>query len=241
MSKKKEKIFLNELKRRSLKVGIFFLVVLICASIFVENIFSLIIKGLNPPKGVSLIISSPSNSALILLSIIFFTALAISLPFFIYQLIMYVKPALTKREKSLFLLFLGVFAFLFALGIIFGFFITKSVLMPFLAKLVVNTSVLNMWDISEFINFFLIICFGMGLTFQMPLIISFLVKMQIIEISTLSKFRKHIFVLILIAVAFLTPNGDPFSLIIVSLPLFLLFEVSILIAKLIKKKYSLHE
>jgi hypothetical protein len=71
MTKKKEKIFLNELKKRSLNVGIFFILSLIIASIFVNQIFSFVINTLNPPKNVSLIISSPNNSALILLSIIF--------------------------------------------------------------------------------------------------------------------------------------------------------------------------
>jgi Sec-independent protein secretion pathway component TatC len=58
-----------------------------------------------------------------------------------------------------------------------------------------------MWDITEFVRFFLIICFGMGLAFQMPLIVSFLTKMDIIKTSELKKFRKHVLIGILILVA----------------------------------------
>lgn len=236
MNNKKESVFVIELKKRLIKILIVLIFAFIASSVLAEKIFSFVVNNLTPPTGVSLIISSPSSSAFILVSIILFTTLIFLLPFFIYQLIMFVKPALTQKEKHLLFNFLVIFSILFIIGITFGFIITKNVLIPFLAQLTMGTSISNLWDITEFIKFFLMICFGMGLTFQMPLIISFLVKMHLVETSTLSKFKKHIFIGILLILAFITPNGDTFSLSIVSLPLFLLFEFSLVIGRLVERR-----
>ena len=102
-----------------------------------------------------------------------------------------------------------------------------------MSNLIIDAGVSNSWSVIQFVKFFVTICFGMGLAFQMPLVIFFLVKTNILQVETISKMRKYVFISLIIFAALITPP-DVFSLIIVTVPLFLLFEISLLVSRLVK-------
>jgi sec-independent protein translocase protein TatC len=150
-----------------------------------------------------------------------------------YQSLMFIKSALTKKERTTLLLISIGFLPLFILGVAFGLFLTKIIILPFLSNLVIDAGISNSWSVTQFVKFFVTICLGMGLAFQMPLVIFFLVKTRILQVTTIKKMRKYVFISLAVFAALITPP-DIFSLTIVLIPLFLLFELSLLISKLIK-------
>ena len=89
---------------------------------------------------------------------------------------------------------------------------------------------------SDYVENLVYTTVGIGILFQMPLLVMVLAKIGIITAKFLKKYRRHAFVLILIAAAIITPSTDPFSLTIVTIPLYLLFEASIIIASRINKQ-----
>jgi sec-independent protein translocase protein TatC len=95
---------------------------------------------------------------------------------------------------------------------------------------------MNLPNFSDYIENLIYTTVGVGVLFQMPLLVSVLARIGILTARFLKKYRRHAFVLIIIAAAIITPSTDPFSLVIVTIPLYLLFEASILIAGRINRR-----
>jgi sec-independent protein translocase protein TatC len=89
---------------------------------------------------------------------------------------------------------------------------------------------------SDYLENLIYTTVGIGVLFQMPLLVMVLARIGIVKATFLKKYRRHAFVIILIAAAIITPSTDPFSLTIVTIPLYLLFEASIIIASRINKR-----
>ena len=127
-------------------------------------------------------------------------------------------------------------SFLFFLGIAFGYYI----LTPFMVNFYFSYSLSPLIEIkptfSDYLENLIYTTVGIGVLFQMPLLVMILARIGIVTAKFLRKYRRHAFVLILIAAAIITPSTDPFSLTIVTIPLYALYEASIVIASRINKK-----
>lgn len=99
-----------------------------------------------------------------------------------------------------------------------------------------SDKIVNFPNFSDYIENLIYTTVGIGVLFQMPLLVSLLARIGIVTAKFLRKYRRHAFVIILIAAAIITPSTDPFSLTIVTIPLYGLFEASILIASRINKR-----
>lgn len=176
---------------------------------------------------------------------LFFTSLFVggfimAFPFVFNEFWKFVKPALTKNELKKTRGVIFWVSFLFFTGILFGYFILMPFSMNFLAGFSMSDSIQNIWTIKSYINTMMPLVLGSGLAFQMPLVIYFLAKIGIVTGSFLRKNRRYAIVAILIIAAIITPP-DVISQVVVTLPLWLLYEISIVLASRVEKEKAKEE
>ena len=161
----------------------------------------------------------------------FIAALIVCFPYLCFEIWRFVAPALYKNEiKAV----RGAFAFgagLFYAGAALGYFIVMPLVMFFFSGYQVSESVENTFALGSYISIFSSMVLLMGILFEFPSVIAVLSKLDLVDRTLLKKFRKHALVVILIVAAVLTPTGDPFTMLVVALPLYLLYEFSILICR----------
>jgi sec-independent protein translocase protein TatC len=158
-----------------------------------------------------------------------YAALVISLPVILYQAYAFVLPALTTREKRVVVPFLIMVPVLFVAGVVFGYF----VVLPAATKFLLNFND-NQFNIQvrarDYYSFFTLTLAVMGLIFQLPIGILAVTRLGIVTPDQLSKNRRYAYV-ILIIVAMLLPGTDPITMLIEAVPLLVLFEASVLLAR----------
>lgn len=156
-------------------------------------------------------------------------------PFILWEFWKFISPALYEKERKYAKLFIFVSSILFFLGVIFGYFILVPLSINFLANFTISSIVENQIDINSYISLVKTTSLATGLIFELPIIIFFLAYLGLITDSFLREYRRYAYVLILIVAAIVTPP-DIISQMIVSIPLIILYEGSIVIAKVITKK-----
>ena len=188
-----------------------------------------------PEFKLSLINIDLSAQFFIHISTTFYFALVLAVPFIVYQLWKFVSPALYENEKRA---TKGAFAFagvLFLLGVLVGYYLIFPLTLRFLGTYQVSYEVANQISLQSYISMFTWLILIMGVVFEMPSLAVILSKIGILTKSFLKKYRRHAFVIMLVLAAFITPSGDPFTLMAVGLPLYGLYELSILVCRDIDK------
>ncbi len=159
----------------------------------------------------------------------FWLALVLVFPYFIYQVWKFIRPALFPEEirnvRLAFLLGTGMFY----LGCAIGYSVIFPFTFRFLVEYQISTSVVNQINLNSYMSMFISMIFIMGLIFELPLLAWVLSKLGLIHKETLKGLRRYAVVVLLVLAAFITPTGDPFTLGLVFVPLYLLYEFSILI------------
>lgn len=153
----------------------------------------------------------------------------IALPFLLYEIFKFIAPGLKKNEINFFRVYSIIGSILFLAGTYLGY----NYMLPRLAQFMIDfrqEGTVTLLDSQEFLKTTVKIILGIGIIFQFPLVLFFLVKIGLIETKTLTQNRKIIFVIILIISAFVTPP-DPLSMVIIATPFYCLFEISILACK----------
>ena len=176
---------------------------------------------------------------------LFFTSMFVSgfilaFPFVFREFWKFIKPALTNHELTKTRGVIFWVSFLFFVGVLFGYYILMPFSMNFLATFTLSDSIENNWTIKSYIGTMMPLVLGSGLAFQMPLVMFFLAKIGIITGTFLSKNRRYAIVVILIIAAIITPP-DVISQIVVTLPLWLLYEISIVLASGVEKQKAIEE
>lgn len=159
----------------------------------------------------------------------------VAFPYVFYEFWRFVSPALHKNEKRYANLAIFMVSLLFFLGVLFGYYLITPLAADFLGTYSVSDSVKNTVNITSYISTVSSILLASGVIFELPVCIYFLVKINIVNAAFLRKYRRHAVVFIMLLAAILTPP-DPFSLVLVCLPLLLLYELSIFIAVLVDRK-----
>lgn len=169
-------------------------------------------------------------------TVAFMGGFILAFPYIFWEIWRFIKPALSVKESRQSRGIIFWVSMLFFLGVAFGYFI----LTPLMVNFYFNYTLSDMIEIrptfSDYLENIIYTTVGIGVLFQLPLLILLLAKAGIVTAATLRKFRRHAFVVILIAAAIITPTTDPFSLAVVAAPLYLLFEVSISLAAKGEKK-----
>lgn len=159
----------------------------------------------------------------------------IAFPFVIYEFWKFVAPAMHENERKHAKGFIFVTSFLFFLGVLFGYYVVTPLSINFLGKYQVSEVVLNEFDLSSYISLVRASVIATGLIFELPILIYFLTKVGVVTPQFLKTYRKYALVIVLILSAVITPP-DIVSQIIVAVPVLILYEVSIVISKVIYKR-----
>lgn len=165
------------------------------------------------------------------ISTTFYFALVLSIPFIVYQLWCFVRPALYDNEKRSAQVAFAFAGILFLMGVMVGYFLIFPLTLRFLGTYQVSYEVANQISLQSYISMFTWLILIMGVVFEMPSLAVILSKIGILTKSFLKKYRRHAFVVMLVVAAFITPSGDPFTLMAVGLPLYGLYELSILVCR----------
>lgn len=161
----------------------------------------------------------------------------LAFPYIFYEIWTFISPALHKKEKRYAHIAIFTVSLLFFIGVLFGYYIISPLAIDFLGTYNVSTAVKNTINIKSYVGTFTSILLSSGVIFELPVLIYFLVKINLVDAVFLRKYRRHAIVLIMTLSAILTPP-DPFSLVLVCLPLLLLYELSIFIAVVVRRKQT---
>lgn len=165
----------------------------------------------------------------------FIAGIVISFPYILFEIWRFIKPGLKKAEKAYArgLVFWG--SLLFAFGISFGYFVIAPLSVNFLGGYQVSATVENTISLGSFISTVTTLTLSCGILFQLPILIYFLARLGLVTSSMLRTYRKHSIIIVLIIAAVITPP-DITSQILVAIPLLVLYEISIWIARTVEKK-----
>jgi len=164
------------------------------------------------------------------LYISFMTGVILAAPYIIYQFWKFIEPALYEHEKKNTSTTVIVSSALFLTGVAFSYFLIVPLALNFFGSYHVSAQVANQIALGSYISMVVSVTFSIGVVFELPVIIFFLAKADLISIEFLKKNRKYMLVIVLIMSAIITPP-DVFSQIMVTVPLMILYEFSILVAK----------
>jgi sec-independent protein translocase protein TatC len=169
-------------------------------------------------------------------TIAFVGGFIVAFPYVFWELWRFVKPALSKKEVKRTKGIIFWVSALFFMGVAFGYYVLTPFMVNFYSTYSLSPLIKFIPTLSDYIENLIYTTVGIGVLFQMPLLILFLSKIGIISPKFLKTYRRHAFVVILIAAAIITPSTDPFSLTIVTIPLYALYEASIIISSRVFKE-----
>lgn len=156
--------------------------------------------------------------------------LILAIPYALWELWRFIKPGLTPDEISAARGSVFVTSILFLTGVLFSYFIVAPLMINFLGGYLVSASVSNQIALTSYVSAITMMTLLMGLLFELPVLVLFLTRIGILTPSFLRKYRKHTAIAILIISGVITPSPDIFSQLIVAVPLYALFEVSVAIS-----------
>lgn len=159
-------------------------------------------------------------------------------PYVLYVLFGFVSPALYELERKYAVKAVSAGYVMFLLGILFNYFLIFPLTFRFLGTYQVDASVNNVISLDSYISTLLMLSLTMGVIFELPVLCWLLAKMGIMKAAFMKKYRRHAIVVIVVLAAIITPTGDAFTLTLVSLPIYLLFELSVLIVRRTERIHS---
>lgn len=157
-------------------------------------------------------------------------AVLLASPYILFELFKFISPALYESEKKYSYLVAGIIYFLFILGLLMSYFILFPISFQFLATYQVDEEIVNTITLDSYISTFTTLTFLMGIVFQLPVFAFVLGKMGFIDAPMLKQYRPYAFIIIMIIAAIISPP-DIFTLVLVTIPIYGLYEVSIFVLK----------
>ncbi len=218
---------LEELRSRLMKSIIAVTVTTALAFAFTENILRILIA----PAGIKPIFLRPTEMFLTYFKVALLAGVLLALPLLIYQMVQFIWPGLQGGERR----YVGIIVPGATLSFVVGVLFTYFVLLPFSLKYLVSFGgdvAEAQWAIGEYITFVTTLLFWSGIVFETPLIMFFLSRLGVITPQFLSKNRRFAIIIIAVAAAMITPTPDPFNMGLVMIPLLLMYESGIVLAKI---------
>lgn len=227
---------IEELRKRLIICAVFFVIALIAGFYVAEPIIKFIQHDNEELEALTLNAFKVSDPLTVYLEVSFFVALILTSPVILYQLWAFITPGLYESERKATLKYIPYSFVLFLVGLLFSYFILFPNVMNFMMNLSERLDIQQTIGINEYFSFLFKLVIPFGFLFQLPVITLFLSRLGVLNPNLMSKFRKYsYFVLFVIAVLISPP--DLISYILMSIPLFVLYEISIAIAKIGYKKY----
>ena len=226
---------LDELRKRLMWAFVWVVLGCIISGIFIDPLMNYVLLG--PASAVKLQLQNlrPFGIPVLYFKVIFICGFIIAFPFVLFQLWKFIEPGLYKHEKRL----AGKITFFttlcFLTGVAFAYFLMVPSMLKFAATFGTD-KIANIIDVNEYFGFITMIMLASGLIFEMPMIAFILAKFGIIKSKMLRKFWRHAIVVIFIIAAIATPTPDPINQFFFAVPLLVLYEISIWVAKIAEKK-----
>jgi len=160
-----------------------------------------------------------------------YAGLLVASPYILYELFRFVSPGLYENERRYAVWIVGSAYLMFIIGTLVNYFIVFPFTVRFLGTYQVSPDVANMLTLQSYVDTLLGMSLVMGLVFELPVVCALMGRMGLINGQLMSTYRRHALVAILIVAAVITPTTDAFTLFVVALPIYLLYELSILIVR----------
>jgi sec-independent protein translocase protein TatC len=228
-----------ELRSRLVKCAIAVVITSIVAFIFSDQIFHILTLPANK-AGFSLIYIDMTEMFSLYMTVCLTAGIALAMPYLVYQILMFVFPALNRTEKKYVLLMIPWIALMFIGGVLFSYFIMLPPAVQFLLTFGSNIAVPQI-RIGSYITVITRVMLAAGVIFELPVISTFLARLGLITSSWLASKRKFAIVLAFILGAVITPTADPVNQVFLAVPLIALYEMSIWLAKLVQPRKSATE
>lgn len=223
---------LEELRDRIMKMVIAIVPAFLFGFFIAGRILTDISNKANSVNGLD--VKSPTETLTLTFKIALYVAIAICMPVIVYQIVSFLAPGMTRKEKRVLFSALPFTTILFAVGVYYGYFIAAPRALYFLSNW--NNAAFD-WnpDGNETVSFFMTLMIGLGLAFQLPVIMYIVAKIGVITPRQMRQWRKYAFMLLLVAAAIITPSTDPYNMAIVAIPLVILYEFGIIISSIFAK------
>jgi len=233
-----EMSFFDHLEELRLRISLAILGIVIGCIIsgaFVDELMNWVL--LKPAASVNLELQNlrPFGQAFLYFKVIIMAGLIISMPYTLYQLWKFIAPGLYEKERRWAGKITFYTSFCFLAGVAFAYWIMIPVMLSFTASFG-STLIKNSIDVTEYFSFITTTLLSAGLIFELPMIAYILAKIGIISPEMLRKYRRHSILVILVLAAALTPSTDPVSQLVFAAPLWVLYEISILVTVFARKK-----
>ncbi len=166
-----------------------------------------------------------------------YAGLLVASPYILYELFRFVSPGLYQNERRYAVWIVGAAYLMFLIGTLVNYLVIFPFTVRFLGTYQVSPDVANMLTLQSYVDTLLGMSLVMGVVFELPVVCGLMGKMGLISGHLMAQYRRHAIVAILIVSAIITPTTDAFTLFVVALPIYLLYELSILIVKIITKQH----
>jgi len=223
---------LGELRQRLIRCVIAVVITSIISFVFFKPIFYYLIL---PAGDINLVYIEMTEMIGTIMKVCLTSGIILAMPYLTYQLLMFVSPALTRKEKRYVYLILPWIALMFVGGVAFGYFILIPPATKFLITFGSDIATPQI-KIGNYISIVSRLLLAIGLAFEMPVVTTFLAKLGIITSKWLASKRKIAIISAFILAAIITPTFDPINQSLVAVPLIILYEMSIWLAKLVRRK-----
>jgi len=182
-------------------------------------------SGLNNLQAIS-----PTEPFIVYTKVALYIGFAFAMPVIIYQLIRFLAPGLTRKERYYLFRALPFVTLMFVAGVLFAFFVLVPRALDFLSHF--GSGVFRAdFRAQEVISFYLTLLLWVGVVFETPIVIYLLVRLGIVSVKRLASFRRLAVVIVMVIAAIITPTPDPFNMMLVAAPMYLLFELGLLLGR----------
>ena len=171
----------------------------------------------------------------------FMGGIILGFPYVLWELGKFVRPALKDKELGPVKIFIVIASILFLIGIAFGYFIMFPMSYNFLINYQMSDKIVTNQTLDDYTSFIYTLTLVSGIIFEMPILVYFLTRLTLLTPQFMRKYRKHAVVVILIVGAVITPSPDVTSQMVVAVPMYLLYEISVFISAWAVKKYKLND
>jgi sec-independent protein translocase protein TatC len=227
---------LFELRDRLIRILLSIGVVFICLFPWAKELYALLAQPLldKLPMGGQMIATDVVGVFLVPMKVALMVAFLIALPYVLYQIWAFIAPGLYSHEKRLALPLVAASVVLFFIGMAFAYFLVFPTVFGFMSK-VAPEGVAWMTDIEKYLSFVLTTFIAFGVTFEVPVVVIVLVSMNVVELKTLREWRSYVVVGAFVIAAIFTPP-DVVSQFMLAVPLCLLYELGMLMARFVSKR-----
>jgi len=224
---------LAELRKRLIRSVIAVAVTSIISFTFYHQIFDILIAP--APQDIVLQAVEMTETIGTIMRVSLISGIILAIPYLTYELIMFISPALTRREKRYVYLILPWIALMFAAGVTFGYFILIPRITGFLITF--GSDIVTIEPrIASYINVVTRLLLAVGLVFEMPVLTTFLARLGVLKSKWLADKRKLAIILAFILAAIITPTIDPINQTLIAAPLIILYEMCIWLARLVQRR-----